>query len=436
MKWNRWTMFALFVVMFLPVGAACQDDVDPLQDWFGAFRTVDGGVLTLLKLGRGHDAGILFTDFARGYRGIVDRSGDRRLTLRLESPSPFEKEVVLSLRLDGSDPTLDLSVDGEPRSSARKVPLDVTDVRFEQADHELAGTVVSPTGGSGRPGVVFIHGSGPATRHDYYEWSYFFAAHGIASLMYDKQGAGESTGDWENALFAELAADAAAAVRFLRTFPGVDPGKVGLSGGSQGGWVAPMAARVPEEPIAFLEVTGGGPVTPREQERFRRLALVRARDLPATTLETAGTVLDCYLDFVGSLGVECAGDLRRYVLEYGEEDWYLEDVGGPRRDPLAYPWPTGRKRFARELDFDPRPLYESLAIPVLVVLGRAEQTFPIDLTLERVQRLVPGELLSVELIDDADHGLFVDASSASPRHQSAVAMSRLADWILTVTGSR
>ena len=83
-------------------------------------------------------------------------------------------------------------------------------------DHRLAGTLYLPLSGPPAPAVVFVHGAGPAVRGDrYHELARHFARKGVAALIYDKRGCGESTGDWTRAGLPDLAEDALACVRLL-----------------------------------------------------------------------------------------------------------------------------------------------------------------------------------------------------------------------------
>lgn len=91
----------------------------------------------------------------------------------------------------------------------------------------------------------------------------------MASLIYDKRGAGESTG--RDALKLELlVGDALAALRCARGRNDVDPRRVGLAGFSQGGWVAPAAAAADVELALMVGATPG--ITVREILRPRRVA--------------------------------------------------------------------------------------------------------------------------------------------------------------------
>ncbi len=137
-------------------------------------------------------------------------------------------------------------------------------VRFASGGLSLNGTVVLPLAAGPHPAVVLVHGSGPAGRSDgrYRSYGTFYARHGIAALVYDKRPG------YENATFDDLANDAAAGVRYLRGRGEVDPGRVGLAGFSQGGWLAPLAASRTEG-VAFLILQVGPAVSVEEQELQR-----------------------------------------------------------------------------------------------------------------------------------------------------------------------
>jgi hypothetical protein len=131
--------------------------------------------------------------------------------------------------------------------------------------------------GSGRhPAVAYVTGSGPTTREYLPELQALLLRHGVAVLAYDKRGIGASGGRYPGespteAAIDQLAADAAAAVRFLATRPEIDPARIGLAGHSQAGWIMPLAAM--REPAVRFIVTFSGPaVTTDENDLYQTLA--------------------------------------------------------------------------------------------------------------------------------------------------------------------
>ena len=113
------------------------------------------------------------------------------------------------------------------------------------ADQPLRGAVVLSTwfGRTDRDQRTFGH-------RPFAIWADALTRLGFMTLRYDKRGAGESGGDFDRATTADFAADLAQAVAFLRAQRGVDRGRVGLFGHSEGGHIgADVAAADPT--IAF-----------------------------------------------------------------------------------------------------------------------------------------------------------------------------------------
>lgn len=112
----------------------------------------------------------------------------------------------------------------------------------------LAGTLTFPEGRRPEdrvPVVVMVTGSGSQNRDEevfghrpFLVIADYLARSGIASLRYDDRGTGESGGSSAGCTTEDFAADAAAAIDFLRQEGGF--GKVGILGHSEGGMIAFM----------------------------------------------------------------------------------------------------------------------------------------------------------------------------------------------------
>ena len=122
----------------------------------------------------------------------------------------------------------------------------IEDVTFVSRGTMLSGSIAWPQGKPTIAAVVFIHGSGEQSRN--LALSRRFAEAGIAALVYDKRGVGESGGVYEGEQsvtgmnIALLADDAVAALNTLAGKAALDGVPLGFAGISQAGWIAPLAA--------------------------------------------------------------------------------------------------------------------------------------------------------------------------------------------------
>jgi dipeptidyl aminopeptidase/acylaminoacyl peptidase len=157
------------------------------------------------------------------------------------------------------------------------------EVRVPGPAGTLGGTLTLPARGRGPfPAVTTLTGSGAHYRdgnrtpeHPYRPFRQIaerLAACGVATLRLDDRGVGESTGQADAATAEDTAADAEAALTFLRARPEIDRRRLGLIGHSYGGEIAPMVAAA--DPGVAAVVLLAGPARPfretmRYQHRYR-----------------------------------------------------------------------------------------------------------------------------------------------------------------------
>ena len=225
--------------------------VPNFERYIGAYRTADG--LTYVVNGHGHLLNLQDSTFRQLFPTATT---DRFTTGRAFAVSiPAESSVSFRMAADRAD-QMTITPVGRPGVHAIRLPFKESEVRVPVNGAVLAGTVTEPLTPGRHSGIVIVHGSGPGPRIDYGIWVGLYASLGLTVLAYDKRGNGASTGQYpgEFASDANLdiyAADAAAMLRFLSSWPGIDPQRVGFHAGSQGGWVAPLAIGRYQAPAAF-----------------------------------------------------------------------------------------------------------------------------------------------------------------------------------------
>lgn len=232
-------------------------------------------------------------------------------------------------------------------------PYATEPIAFGSGDVRLAGSLLVPDGRPPFPAVVLLHGSGPEQRHQALFLADRFARCGVAALVYDKRGTGGSSGSWERARFADLTADATAALARLRRDRRVDADRIGIVGPSQGAWIAPLAALRDRRVAAVVLVSGGG-VTP-------------GRHLLGEAPASGAAALDAEAERV----------LGRW-------------------------WRTHR-------GYDPLPVLTLVDAPLLAVLGSADRVTPVAASAARLGRVTAGrdDASRVVVVPGADHTLHV-----------------------------
>jgi alpha/beta superfamily hydrolase len=152
-----------------------------------------------------------------------------------------------------------------PQEPKPPFPYEATDVAFENAaaHAKLAGTLTAPKGDGPVPVRRDDHGSGPQDRDEallghrpFLVIADHLTRHGVAVLRYDDRGVAKSTGSFDGATSDDFAADALAAVEFLKTRKEIDPKRIGILGHSEGGLIAPMCAAKSKD-VAFLVLLAG-----------------------------------------------------------------------------------------------------------------------------------------------------------------------------------
>ncbi|MFN7733086.1 MAG: alpha/beta hydrolase family protein [Pirellula sp.] len=129
-------------------------------------------------------------------------------------------------------------------------------VEFHNGDVKLAGSLLLPKSEKPLSAVIFVHGAGPQTREPYREVGEYFASQGIAALIYDKRGTGQSSGAYESyAPYENLVNDALAGVAHLKQRREIAPSQIGMWGLSQGAYISAAAASRSED-IQFVVGVG------------------------------------------------------------------------------------------------------------------------------------------------------------------------------------
>lgn len=276
-------------------------------------------------------------------------------------PAPVERRVRFERDAAGRVAAL-VQVAGGAETRHPRLPLLREPISVERDGVALHGTLTLPD--RPRPAcAVVAGGSGWGQRSGVERFALWLAARGVASVIYDKRGHGESGGDAE-VPFATTAADLRALAGAARAHPALAGGAVGYLGISRGGWYGALAAAEDGECAFFVDVVGPA-VSPIEQETTARLDRLREAGAPAEDLELGERYLRAMWRFAREeRGGERYLELRAEVERAG---WLAELEGPAELDPAEWRW------LRLNGDFDPRPSLRALRCPTLALLGEDDE---------------------------------------------------------------
>jgi pimeloyl-ACP methyl ester carboxylesterase len=288
-------------------------------------------------------------------------------------------------------------------------------------DVKLVGDLILPETPGPHPALIFFHGSGDQTRKEILERIYAskFAAQGIALLLYDKRGCGDSTGDWRDADFEGLARDGLAGIAELKKRSDIDPKRIGVIGQSQGAWLGPLAATLSDD-VRFVVAISGPTIPPNEQEIYRCETQMRADGLEDNEIAEAIQLvrLDHRLMDTGE-----SAELRAALDAARTKPWFAKSPVKNVRD-MGRP---GSKFYARILHHDPVAVLIKLQVPLFAVFGERDVLVPGPRCAQELDAL--GKEMKIKpkvlLLPGAAHDLRVQGKGFLPEY-----WNELIPWIL------
>jgi len=330
-----------------------------------------------------------------------------------------------------------------PQNPVKPYPYKEEEITFPngKAKISLAGTLTLPTGKAPFPAAILISGSGPNDRDEsivghrpFLVLADHLTRKGIAVLRYDKRGIGKSTGDFANATTEDFAADAEAALAYLQTRKEIDAKRIGLIGHSEGGLIAPMVA-ARSNGVAWI-VLLAGPGLNGEETLLLQSELM---------LKTAGVDDD-------QIAKTRAFNKQTYALVRQEKDSAalqakLTDLVQSssmsamlppaalqsQLQLVASPW------FRFFLDYDPVPVLQKTACPLLALAGEKDLQVPPKENLPKIQKALQdagNKDFETKELPGLNH-LFQHAPTGSVAEYGSIeetfapeALSALSDWLL------
>ena len=314
----------------------------------------------------------------------------------------------------------------------------------------LAGTFTKPPYLEDLSAVVLISGSGAHDRDceikghkPFYVLSDYLTRRGIAVLRYDDRGVGESEGSIKDMTTRDLSEDAKAAFDFLRKQNGINPGKVGFIGHSEGGLIASMlAAKYPEE-VAFVVLMASPGIKGDSLILSQIKNLSRVENVSENRIwENSIVQKELY-----ALAREGHDDLPLKVKERFEAYW--DEIPEYEKPQVAKKYFVSSKTalflspwFQFFINYDPQEDLINIKCPVFSINGKKDIQVEYKCNQQKISEALTrggNDRLTIKSYDDLNH-MFQECSTGSPKEYSQIeqtispkVLTDIVKWIKKVT---
>lgn len=380
-------------------GADVDDRPDPaVVCHVGVYRLGDGSWVDVAPLAN------------KGLRWRRLDGSTARMTLNAEGR--WVSTLGSTNRVEGPQPQLGACGEGRigfEGQSGHRMTLDVRETTFTgQGGTRLRGRLILPPGDGPVPIMIEVHGSEGASALDFNAFQRFAPASGVGVFVYAKRGSGGSEGRYTQD-FHVLAEDAAAAVVEARRLAGARAGRVGLHGGSQGGWVAPLAAT--RTPVDFVTIGFGLAYGVLSEDSDQVVQDLKAKGWGADVLAQARQITDVTGALVASKGAVGFEGLDAVRARYRAEPWFA-DIKGEFTGLLLNSTNEQITAMAAQLengpswDYDPLPVLSKLDAPMLWIQAEDDTGAPSEATRRRLIDLsAQGRPITLLEYPNTDHGI-------------------------------
>lgn len=310
-----------------------------------------------------------------------------------------------------------------------KLAFRSVDVDFQSHGVALHGVLLLPLRARPKPPLIVLVAGSEKTSPNGSTNQQMFTAQGVATFAYDKRGTARSHGVYTQD-FNLLADDAAAATRAATRACRGCFSRTGLYGGSQGGWIAPLAAL--RAKADFVAVGFGVIGTPLEQDRWQ--VDYQLRQLGFEPNAAVHEITDATARVAASDFTEGLGALQTLRRNHQAEPWFGKldgqytgelirgEIEQARSESPAVPW-----------RYDGEATLRKLKIPQLWVFAGDDSVAPSAPSIARLKALRrQGVDATIVVYPHTDHGIATFVTDPSgQRRRTGIAegyLRLIPDW--------
>lgn len=308
--------------------------------------------------------------------------------------------ITGNINLQGLPPSVKIAFELEKKGAAEPTEQYIVEkVSLKQNGVVLSGLIYKPAGKEKHPAILLLQGSTTNHKEQYKFYADYFASLGIESMIFDKRGNGESTGNYETATYNDLIDDAISCLEFLKKREDVDENRIGIWGFSQGATLLPLIS-AKSSILKFMVAKSPEVVSITESAAFsdslRVIARNGSKDEGHIAAESHRTILKM-LD--GGSGFE---DIEKFISSNAAMYPFMSNTGLYGNINITqntfdgYYWKGRSERFY--------PYWGKIKIPTLVIYGEKDELIN-TVRNSALLTALANKNLEVKVFRNANHGL-------------------------------
>lgn len=388
-------LISSFLIFASNLDAELQNDLLP---YTGAYRLGTANHLAISIRRMGPRFVLVLTDFRTDAFRVLFPTKEKDAFVvgkELIQPEPVESRVIFERDGKGNVRSIQLKdVADDYVFSAEKVIHHVHPIEIRNGSILLKGNLFLPDTKAPYPAVVLAHASEDNDRYSFDALPHILSAIGIAVIVYDKRGTGESNGSWQDSGLQELSDDLLAAVHLLKKRKDINGQKIGIIGFSEGGWVAPLAAKR-DSSISFIVSISGGVLKKSETFLYKYKQQFEEQGLSGQAFEQAMAE-------------------KRAIISESEERVRTGNK------------PTG---FDLRISYDPTADWNSFQNPVLYLGGSYDVLEPAEESAARLKHLLSRNRnrdFTIKLFPQTNHAMLLAKTNKPSEFQTMKGVSQFA----------
>jgi len=318
-------------------------------------------------------------------------------------------------------------------SFAQPTKFENEDSQFYSSEVKFSGKLFIPNGEGKFPAVVILHGGSSNIKAHRSTSSYYarrFADNGIAALIYDKRGTGDSGGKVFESTFDDYVNDVISAAKYLQKHSKINPEKIGVFGPSQGGRIAALAA-ARNQKIAFIATMAAPLVSIADLCYFSSMDFLKRMGITGSVKKVVEPLWKKHYAFV-----ENGDNDALKELDFEIEQKYSEV------DTVFLPLKSEKLTHLKDFKMgDFQPMYNSMQndyvseiekvkVPWLCIYAEFDQAVPVEASIKilKEQMAIGGNKnCKIEIIPNVSHG-FRDVKTK----KYFPIENKIIDWILSL----